>query len=155
MQGVTKVRAQMEVSFGMLSPSLSPQVQWVPKMNDASVAFIFVIVGVAVYYVPWIVAVRNHKRLALMIGFLNIFFAWTIIGWLFLLVWASIKDPDDVRRDRDAVLKEAEELADFRRHRAANSPAAVQIATSAGEQPVLPTIALDPSMETTTKINRR
>jgi len=58
-------------------------------MNDASVAFIFVILGVAVYFIPWMVAVRNNKRLALMIGFFNIFFAWTVIGWLFLLVWAS------------------------------------------------------------------
>ena len=107
-------------------------------MNDASVAFIIVILGVAVYYIPWMVAVRNHKRLALMIGFLNIFLAWTIIGWLFLLVWASIKDPEDFRRDREAALNEAEELADFRRYRAANSPAAVQIATSAGEQRLLP-----------------
>jgi hypothetical protein len=78
------------------------------KLDDASVAFIFAIPGVVVSFIPWMVAVCNHKRLALLIGFFNIFFAWTVIGWLFLLVWASIKDPDDFRRDRAAAIKEVD-----------------------------------------------
>lgn len=49
---------------------------------------IFVIIAVVGYFLPYIIAERkNHHRKAT-IGLLNLFFGWTLIAWLLLLVWA-------------------------------------------------------------------
>lgn len=47
------------------------------------------VVGLALYFVPSIVAkVRRHKNVV-PIELVNIFFGWTVIGWVVALAWAA------------------------------------------------------------------
>ena len=43
---------------------------------------------VALHFLPGIIATRRHHRSALAIWLVNIFFGWTLIGWVIALVWA-------------------------------------------------------------------
>lgn len=48
----------------------------------------WVLVGLAVYFMPWMVArSRGHKNAAA-IAVLNFFLGWTALGWVIALVWA-------------------------------------------------------------------
>lgn len=50
---------------------------------------ILIVLGIALYFVPWIVAAcRNGKHCA-GIAILNLFLGWTFIGWVIALVWAT------------------------------------------------------------------
>ena len=52
--------------------------------------FPFGILGLALYFLPTIIAaVRRHKSL-LGILLVNIFLGWTFIGWIISLVWSLI-----------------------------------------------------------------
>ena len=69
-------------------PSLSPPVHfiWGPF------AFIWWLIGLAVYFLPIIVAVARKKQKMLGTVLLNIFLGWTFIGWIIALVWAFSAD---------------------------------------------------------------
>ena len=43
-----------------------------------------------IHFLPTFVAVVRQHRHAVLILVLNIFFGWTIIGWLVLLIWAAV-----------------------------------------------------------------
>ena len=46
------------------------------------------LLGLLFYFLPWFVASnRNHVNSG-MIGFLNLVFGWTILGWILLMLWA-------------------------------------------------------------------
>jgi hypothetical protein len=52
---------------------------------------VLLVIGVAVvalHFLPGIIATRRHHRSALAIWLVNIFFGWTLIGWVIALVWA-------------------------------------------------------------------
>lgn len=51
-----------------------------------------ILVGVTVYFIPTIVAVKKRHRQKIPILVLNIFLGWTFLGWVIALVWALIKD---------------------------------------------------------------
>lgn len=53
----------------------------------------FLIVMLALYFVPTFVALAGEKQNATAIIILNIFMGWTLIGWVLALVWAAVKDP--------------------------------------------------------------
>lgn len=50
------------------------------------------VILLAVYVVPAIVAVKRKKTNTLAIAALNISLGWTVIGWAGALVWACTKD---------------------------------------------------------------
>ncbi len=54
-----------------------------------SVALFLVLVFIgALYFVPTIIAaLRQHKSI-MAIGLVNFLFGWTILGWLFALIWS-------------------------------------------------------------------
>jgi hypothetical protein len=52
----------------------------------------FVIVGVALYFLPSILADRNGGRNVLLLALLNALFGWTVVGWLAALYWAIHPD---------------------------------------------------------------
>jgi hypothetical protein len=55
----------------------------------------FAVIG-PVFFLPTLVAIsRKHPR-AFLVALFNGMFAWTVIGWVALLIWASIP------RDRPA-----------------------------------------------------
>lgn len=51
-----------------------------------------VLFGLAVYFMPWMVArSRGHKNAAA-IAVLNFFLGWTALGWIIALIWAYTND---------------------------------------------------------------
>lgn len=52
------------------------------------IAFV-IILSVAVYFFPWIIAAsRNHHQRSSIIV-LNLLLGWTFLGWVIALVWAA------------------------------------------------------------------
>ena len=43
-----------------------------------------------IHFLPTFVAFVREHRHAVLILVLNVFFGWTIIGWLVLLIWAAV-----------------------------------------------------------------
>lgn len=52
---------------------------------------LFLVLGVAVYFIPWVAALWNRHPDDKAIGLLNLFLGWTFIGWVVALVWAYKK----------------------------------------------------------------
>jgi len=52
----------------------------------------FAVAGLALYFLPTIIAAVRHARNFVIILLVNIFAGWTGIGWIITLVW-SIVDP--------------------------------------------------------------
>lgn len=50
---------------------------------------------VGIHFLPSFVAFVREHRHAVLILVLNIFFGWTIIGWLVLLIWAAVGEERD------------------------------------------------------------
>jgi len=57
-------------------------------MQDTFFAIIMVFFGIAIYFLPTIIAASQKKKNTSAILALNIFLGWTIIGWVISLVWA-------------------------------------------------------------------
>lgn len=53
------------------------------------VFFVLGVVGLAIYFIPTIVAFNRGVYPRIAIFFLNLIFGWTFIVWLVLLIWAS------------------------------------------------------------------
>jgi hypothetical protein len=51
------------------------------------------LIGLAVYFLPTLVAVNRHKRNALAIFALNLSLGWTFIFWVVAIVWSLMADP--------------------------------------------------------------
>ena len=60
-----------------------------------------VILGIAVYFFPTIFARFRFKKDILAIFLLNLFFGWSIIGWIICLIWAAKHDIDSPRLNSD------------------------------------------------------
>ena len=50
-----------------------------------------ILLGLAVYFLPTIVAIMTGKQNTLAIFILNLFLGWTLVGWVIALVWACTK----------------------------------------------------------------
>jgi hypothetical protein len=48
----------------------------------------FIVFGIILYVMPTVIAVARSHRNATSIGILNFFLGWTILGWIFCLIWA-------------------------------------------------------------------
>jgi hypothetical protein len=53
---------------------------------------IFGLIGVALYFIPLMVAIVRKKSNVVAIGVLNLCLGWSFIGWVVSLVWALSKD---------------------------------------------------------------
>ena len=53
---------------------------------------IFLLIALAIYFIPTFVANSNQKDNATAIFLLNLFLGWTFVGWVVALVWAATKD---------------------------------------------------------------
>jgi hypothetical protein len=54
--------------------------------------WLLMILAIALYFMPTIVAGYRHHSSLFLIVVLNILFGWTMLGWLLLLVWACFGD---------------------------------------------------------------
>jgi Superinfection immunity protein/zinc-ribbon domain len=52
--------------------------------------------GIALYFLPTIVAARRQKKNLASIALVNILLGWSFIGWVVALVWAMATDAVDV-----------------------------------------------------------
>jgi hypothetical protein len=60
------------------------------------VAVILLLAGLAIYFLPLLIAnARNHHQLGL-IFFINLIIGWTGIGWLATLFWAAVSRPQRI-----------------------------------------------------------
>ena len=67
-------------------------------MESISIAhWIVIILFVAIYFLPAIVARKRHHRQTLAIFILNLLLGWTLLGWVIAMVWACTADtlPED------------------------------------------------------------
>jgi len=55
-------------------------------------ALLALLVALALYFLPTIIAVLKKKTNFLPILLLNLFLGWSFIGWIVALVWATTKD---------------------------------------------------------------
>lgn len=55
-------------------------------------ALIYVLIFLAIYFLPTIIAGKNKKKNGAAIVIVNIFLGWTFIGWVVALAWAFMKD---------------------------------------------------------------
>jgi hypothetical protein len=61
-------------------------------MSDALTAITIIVVGVALYFLPTIIAERRKKVNHMAIFLVNFLLGWTVIGWIVALVWAVTVD---------------------------------------------------------------
>jgi Superinfection immunity protein len=50
--------------------------------------FLMMGLGIVAYFVPGMIAVTRRHRKATSILLVNLFFGWSVLGWIFALVWA-------------------------------------------------------------------
>ena len=48
--------------------------------------------GLAIYFIPTMIAIGRHKRNTLAIFALNLFLGWSFIGWVAALIWSLASD---------------------------------------------------------------
>lgn len=54
--------------------------------------------GLALYFLPSIIALVRSKRDTVAIFLLNLFLGWSVIGWFVALIWAAKHDVPMVAR---------------------------------------------------------
>lgn len=54
-------------------------------------AFILILAGIVLYFLPTIIAAQRHTQHAGGIVAVNFFFGWTVLGWLAALIWAIVE----------------------------------------------------------------
>jgi len=70
----------VELLFSLIEPALS---------------FFLIALGIAVYFLPAIVANRRKAKHEISIFWVNFFLGWTVLGWFAVLVWTVAEtDPD-------------------------------------------------------------
>lgn len=95
------VVVSMGIGVGLAAEDLTRYSDWLDELIfviRAAMGFVFIFLGLTVamlvYLVPTISAWRKHKRLRRVISVLNLFFGWTIFGWLVLLAWGCTPDKE-------------------------------------------------------------
>jgi apolipoprotein N-acyltransferase len=49
-------------------------------------------VGLAIYFLPLIIAISARRKNVMAIFVVNFFLGWTLIGWVVALAWAAMED---------------------------------------------------------------
>ena len=45
----------------------------------------------SVYFIPWIIARYRSHGSWMAIGVMNLFLGWTVVGWVWALIWSLTK----------------------------------------------------------------
>ncbi len=76
---------------GCWAPPLGlPSMPHMPNWIWGPFGFIGGLIGLAIYFLPTIIAVARKKSNLLLIVLLNIFLGWTVIGWVVALILALV-----------------------------------------------------------------
>ena len=98
---ILKVLILLSIVVGLIGPTIrsGSEVSYpVQALVDAAICFFVLLVAVGIlflYFLPTYKAAQNRKRLTGIIGVLNFFFGWTLIGWWLLLAWGSTPESQD------------------------------------------------------------
>jgi Superinfection immunity protein len=86
LKGLLAVAALLSLSIGAISIKTALAPDWHVSLPDLSwVGGLVVLLGMlGVYFLPW--TMSTHNRLAMFTA--NLFFGWTLIGWLILFAIA-------------------------------------------------------------------
>lgn len=97
MKLIYRVLPSIFIADGVLFAGCSRTPDWSPfPFIWAPFSFIWGVLGLAIYFLPTILALVMRKRNAVGIILLNIFLGWTFIGWVIALVWA-LTSPQEIR----------------------------------------------------------
>lgn len=50
----------------------------------------------AFYFLPWIIAEIRHSRHSGAIFAIDLFFGWTVLGWIAALIWAIAEKQEEI-----------------------------------------------------------
>lgn len=50
-------------------------------------------IALAIHFIPTIIAIARRKRNAVWIFLVNLFLGWTVVGWIWALVWSLMTEP--------------------------------------------------------------
>jgi len=53
--------------------------------------FFYAILSFVIYFIPSLIAISTNHRNKLPIFILNLFFGWSLIGWVVALIWVLYK----------------------------------------------------------------
>jgi hypothetical protein len=89
--GTPKVltQAQIDKIIGQTSPN---QVNAAGYFGLSFVSFLIIALGILAYFIPVTIAIARHRRQAAFIFLVNLFFGWSVIGWIVALLWAFRAD---------------------------------------------------------------
>ena len=63
-------------------------------MGEFHTPWLLILIGLFVYFLPWIIALSRHSNKSTGIALLNLLLGWTIIGWIAALIWAVSVTPN-------------------------------------------------------------
>jgi len=64
-------------------------------MIGNTINVILLIIVIALYLLPTLIASARDHVSRRRIGILNLLFGWTLIGWILLFLWASLGTPEE------------------------------------------------------------
>jgi hypothetical protein len=50
-------------------------------------------IALAIHFIPTVIAIARRKRNAVWIFLVNLFLGWTVVGWVWALVWSLMTEP--------------------------------------------------------------
>jgi hypothetical protein len=84
----------------------------VPDGLSALVLILILVIALALYFLPALLA--RNKNAGGTIFFLNLFFGWTFIVWIILLIWSTSQDENSIVTYDNDPLSKIDEINEFK-----------------------------------------
>jgi hypothetical protein len=82
------IAASCAPSGPVSTPTPPPTLEVRPEFHFDFLPVVLCLLGLAMYFVPTIIAITRHHINALAIFIVNFLTGWTAIGWIVALVWS-------------------------------------------------------------------
>jgi len=91
----TPENAGDEANADSSTADISAHGSWLAGLGAFAVVIIAIALfsGLAVYFIPTMIAMARRKRNTLAIFALNLFLGWSFVGWVAALIWSLATDP--------------------------------------------------------------
>ncbi len=84
-------------------------------MAEVVGVIVLVVLVVALYLLPSLIATSRQKRNAGAIFLLNLLLGWTVLGWVIALVWSALHEEKRAEAEKFTVSPEGRRLPWWRR----------------------------------------
>jgi len=64
---------------------------------DAAAGILILIIALAIYFIPTVIAAARGHRNAAPIIMINLLLGWTFVGWLVALIWSMTYQPPELK----------------------------------------------------------